>query len=251
MSVCNRRTHKPVFILYFLLFIPFAAQSVSLKDINKADQGGLNASKSAQMSIAAIDEQIQQKQAEYTQINRETRIAKKYQQQLESQISQLEQALATLNKQRGTLRQTRTHLAPLMDEMFVTLEQLIYADSPFLIEERALRLQQLKVTLSNPTLSLAEKMTRLLDAYQVELSYGYSVSSYQGQLENQQLVTFLRVGRLGFYYLTQDGESFRWLPEKGWQALDSHWTESLEKAVATATGESIPALMTLPDSGAR
>ncbi|MGY0217014.1 DUF3450 domain-containing protein [Endozoicomonadaceae bacterium StTr2] len=228
------------------VLVSHTASGNTLNKLLEADRSGLDASQQAQERIQAIDSAQQELLSRYLQTNRELRLAQKYNQQLNDQVARLEQARDALEQKRSTLRQTRTRLSPLMDEMLVTLEKLVKADTPFLKEERSLRLQALKKTLVDPTLPLGEKMARLLEAYQVELSYGYSVASYPGQLDNQQLVTFLRAGRLGYYYLTPDDKAAIWISGKGWQSLDKTWIPRLQQAMRTASGEGIPQLMTIP-----
>lgn len=246
--------HNEFFYLSVLLILTvLLAAPVWASDLNRvmgADAKGLQASQQAQQKIEQIDDKKQQLIARYRQVLWDQRLADKHQEQLVAQTASLQQALADLEAKRRGLRQTRMALTPLMAEMRSVLEEVITADLPFLKEERQLRMVALENSFQDPTLSAGDKMARLLDAYQVELSYGYSTETWQGSLDNGHLVTFLRVGRLGFYYLTPDQKQAAiWTTDAGWKALGADWIEPLSEAILVASGDRIPALLTLPKPG--
>ncbi len=235
-------------VLTVLMAVP--AWATDLNRVMGADAQGLRASQQAQQKMEQIDDKKQQLIARYRQVLWDQRLADKHQEQLAAQTASLQQALSGLEAKRRGLRQTRMALTPLMAEMLSVLEEVIAADLPFLKEERQLRMSALESSFQDPTLSVGDKMARLLDAYQVELSYGYSTETWQGSLDNGHLVTFLRVGRLGFYYLTPDQKQAAiWTTDAGWKALDTYWIEPLSEAILVASGERIPALLTLPKPG--
>ncbi|MCE9787773.1 DUF3450 domain-containing protein [Shewanella chilikensis] len=217
-----------------------------LNEIHKADRQGLKASQHAQQVIEKLDDEQQSLIQENRQLKHEIQLASHYQKQLQQQIGQLHSALEELGEQRRQLRQTRMQLAPMMDEMLLSLTQLVRADLPFQQQERQQRLDNLQLLLQSAELNQGEKLTRLLDAYQVELSYGYSVESWQGKLGDGRLVNFLRAGRLGYFFLTLDGKAGgRWQGDS-WQALTPEQLGNVAAAIRVASGESIPALLQLP-----
>lgn len=246
MFLYVRHQYALPLILMLSIFVAHTANATTLATVKSADQQGLKASQLAQQQHQQLDQQQQELQQQNHQIVLQTQLADHYQQQLNHQIQQLQDAIIQLQHQRQTLRETRMQLLPLMQNMLTSLQQLIDADLPFLQAERQARLDALTQTLASAELDNGEKMTRLLDAYQVEVSYGYSNESWQGKLPDGSLVTFLRAGRLGYYYLSLDQQSAAIWQQDRWQPLDTQWLAPLAQAIAVTTSQIPPALMQLP-----
>ena len=83
-----------------------------------------------------------------------------------------------------------------MDEMAASLAEVVAADRKFLSGERRARLENLRAVLADPTLTDGQKMDVLLDAWQVEASYGLTVGADRGVNDSGALAVFLRIGRL-------------------------------------------------------
>ena len=96
--------------------------------------------------------------------------------------------------------------------------------------------------------SLAEKYRRVLEAYQVETEYGRTIEAYQDDLileDETRTVNFLRIGRVGLYYLTLDGqEAGAW--NEGWQSLDDSYRQAIDKGLKVAKKQLPPDLLVLP-----
>ncbi len=79
------------------------------------------------------------------------------------------------------------------------LAEFIAADVPFLPLERADRLAALQELMPRADVSMAEKYRRILEAYQIESDYGYTLEAWRGELgegSEQRSVEFLRLGRV-------------------------------------------------------
>ena len=75
-----------------------------------------------------------------------------------------------------------------------------------------LRVANLKRLMDDADTPLSEKYRRVMEAYQVEVQYGHTIEAYQGELRDpgsSRMVEFLRLGRVGLYYLSLDGK--RWI----------------------------------------
>ena len=96
--------------------------------------------------------------------------------------------------------------------------------------------------------SLAEKYRRVLEAYQVETEYGRTIEAYQDEIvleDATRTVNFLRIGRVGLYYLTLDGkEAGVW--EQGWHTLDDGYRQAIDKGLKVAKKQLPPDLLVLP-----
>jgi hypothetical protein len=142
-------------------------------------------------------------------------------------------------------------IVPFLQRMIDVLDEFVSLDTPFLPEERLQRLQQLKQMMHRSDVSVTEKYRRIMEAYRVEAEYGHNLESYQGTLNGEgepRSVEFLRLGRVGLYYLTLKGdEGGFWLPsEQKWIALDAAQRDSLEKAIRVAKKQTPPDLLMLP-----
>lgn len=126
-----------------------AATPSDLNEIHRADRQGLKASQQAQQAIEKLDDEQQSLIQESRQLKHEIQLASHYQKQLQQQIGQLQSSLEELGEQRRQLRQTRMQLAPMMDEMLLSLTQLVRADLPFQQQERQQRLDNLQLLLQS------------------------------------------------------------------------------------------------------
>ncbi|MGI9324065.1 MAG: DUF3450 domain-containing protein [Pseudomonadales bacterium] len=145
----------------------------------------------------------------------------------------------------------RRELLPLMAEMVAVLERFIELDVPLLLDERRARLATLQEILDRSDVELGERYRRLIEAYQIEAAYGQTIEAYEGpvQIDGRELtVDFLRVGRLGLYYISFDGtQAGLWQPtQRRWVSLDAAALEDLEYALRVARKQAPPNLIDLP-----
>ncbi|NAX05401.1 DUF3450 family protein [Vibrio sp. V26_P1S5P106] len=220
------------------------AVAEKIDKILQQDSEGLIASQQAQIKVEGLDDKHLEVIEQYRQVIRAQQLADKYHQLLVKQVAQLENALVAMDESQAQLRLTRMMLGPLLEDMVVSLAQFVAADAPFLLAERQARIENLRRQLFDASLSEGEKTLSVLDAYQVELSYGYTTESWQGKLDGN-LVNFVRVGRLGFYYFTPD-EAKAGVWDQGWQPLSAEWIRSIKHAAQVAQGQQLPTLLTLP-----
>jgi hypothetical protein len=166
---------------------------------------------------------------------------------LEAQTAEV----ADLERQLEEIEVTRRRVLPLMVAMVEALERFVAADAPFLSAERELRLQALREVLDAPDTGLAEKYRRVLEAYRIESEYGYSIEAYAGELKtdgSSRTVDFLRLGRVGLYYLTFDGaQAGLWDPANDrWLTLDEGFVPGIQQGLRVARKQAPPDLIRLP-----
>ncbi|MGO2132850.1 MAG: DUF3450 domain-containing protein [Halomonas sp.] len=169
--------------------------------------------------------------------------------QLERQALQQGQRLAALDN----LELTRESLPGTLRELVERFRLWVESDMPFLHDERLARADSLETLLGDTDLSSAEKLDRVLSAWRSELDYGRELDSWRGELSGSQDqpardVEFLRIGRVGWYYLTPDGKAGGvWKVEPGrWEALDSQGVAQLRKGLSVVREQRAPDLLTLP-----
>lgn len=175
-------------------------------------------------------------------------------QQLTVYAKQLEQLLGAQETEKTSLAQqlveidrTERELTPLMLRMLDSLDKFVTLDLPFLKQERRERVDNLKRLMADPEAPVAERYRRLLEAYQIEIDYGRSLGVERALVEDRE-VDVLRVGRIGLFFLSLDGESAgRWdAAGKKWEELDDDYRASLKKGLRIAREISAPDTLVLP-----
>ncbi|WP_355661447.1 DUF3450 domain-containing protein [Halomonas salifodinae] len=168
---------------------------------------------------------------------------------LETRAERLDRREAALD----ALHDTRNALPELQEALIERLDAWIDADLPFLVEQRRARLATLEASLVDPDLNDAERLERILAAWRSELDYGREMDAWRGYLNDDQArreVDFLRLGRVGFYYLTPDGrQGGVWLAESGeWAALEDAERRQVRQGLRMARDQRAPELLRLPVS---
>ncbi len=147
-------------------------------------------------------------------------------------------------------------IVPLMVRMLDSLEEFIRLDVPFLQEERADRLTQMRSMMERSDVIAAEKFRRILEAYEIENEYGRTIEAYKGTLEvagKNSEVDFLRVGRVALLYQTVGGtHTGAWNKEsKSWDSLaPEQYKQEVAKGLRVARKQVAPDLLVLPIAAA-
>lgn len=174
-----------------------------------------------------------------------------YNKQLAEMVESQRNELDDLQAQLATIEETQAEVMPLLQRMLNSLEQFIELDVPFLEDERADRLAQLKALMIRPEVTVAEKYRRVLEAYQIESDYGRTLEAWRGSLEvdgSERVVEFLRLGRLMLFYQTLDGhiQGYWDTGTREWQALPASYNRTLQQGLDMARQQQTPALLRLP-----
>jgi hypothetical protein len=138
-----------------------------------------------------------------------------------------------------------------MLRMIEVLDDFIKLDTPFLSRERNARITLLKAMMDNPESSLPEKYRRIMEAYQIELEYGRTIEAYNATLnagDKPRTVDFLRIGRVGLFYMTFDGLEVGYWDKQtsSWQVLSETYLPSIRQGIQIARKEIPPDLIRLP-----
>lgn len=205
----------------------------------------------SQQRVEKLDDQAQQMLNEFREASLELENIRTYHNQLAKIVQNQEQEKNDLERQMLDLEITQRNITPLMLRMLEVLEQFVSLDAPFLEQERTLRVQHLKQMMDRSDVELGEKFRRLLEAYLVETEYGRTIEAYNGDLKRQDkihTVDFLRLGRLGLYYLTLDeSEAGYWNKrERRWEILDDSYRSAISQGLRIAKKQAAPDLLQLP-----
>jgi hypothetical protein len=139
---------------------------------------------------------------------------------------------------------TGWRIMPFMEELINGLSKFIGSDYPFLPEERRTRIEQLNAVMKRADVSIAAKYRQILEAYQIEIDYGNTMEAYEGDLDGRKVV-FLKIGRIGLYYLSLDHQHCgAWDMANGqWRNLDDiDYRLAITKAIRIAKKQRSPEL---------
>ena len=201
-----------------------------------------------QEQIDAADEQTREQLEELRRLERETRRLEADNASLAGGLAEEAERQQRLATALDTLEETRAALPVIEQNMVEQLSNWIEGDLPFLRDERLARVERQPGEQGENTI---ERINSLLEAWRVELDYGREMDSWRGRLrqENREReVDFLRIGRVGFYYLTPDGrEGGVWNAESGeWQPLNDEYLREVRSGLRMAEDQRAPELLTLP-----
>ena len=142
-------------------------------------------------------------------------------------------------------------LEPYLDELTERIKKFTAADLPFDRVERGQRLADLRQELNRYDVQLAEKLRRVFEVLKIEAGYGrgFEVSEESLKLEGgDTMVQVLRLGRVGLYYMTLDGERAGWYDRssKQWEPLPRGYHEAVREALRMALKQRAFDLVRLP-----
>ncbi len=137
-----------------------------------------------------------------------------------------------------------------MQQMVDTLDRFVQLDVPFLLEERTARVQRLKDIMSRADITISEKYRNILEAYQIELEYGRTLSAYEGRLgtgPDARTVEFAQLGRVSLMYRTvEGGETGYWDNQRKEWVPDPGAAREIQDALSIAKEEKAPDLIIVP-----
>ena len=205
----------------------------------------------SQQRVDQLDDETREALNRYRHAIQQKEQLAEYNKQLADMVESQRNELEDLQAQLATIEETQAEVMPMLQRMLASLEQFIELDVPFLEDERADRLAQLKALMIRPEVTVAEKYRRVLEAYQIESDYGRTLEAWRGSLEvdgSERVVEFLRLGRLMLFYQTLDGHiQGYWDTATGqWQPLPASYNRTLQQGLDMARQQQTPALLRLP-----
>jgi len=205
----------------------------------------------SQEKINGITDQIDSKLQQFKTLMKEIEGLEVYNTQLRKQINNQEQEMADLNAAIDEVSVVERQITPLMMRMIDGLEQFVELDVPFLPEERANRVADLRAMMDRADVAASEKFRRVMEAYQVEMDYGRTMEAYSGihSINGQERdVEFLRLGRTALIYQTRDASMQGvWNKQtRQWEELDSSYRTQITKGLRMAKKQLAPDLLMLP-----
>ena len=238
-----------------LFFTATYCASAEFSQAIKVDDKRIQVAKQSQTRIDALDDEQHRLVRQYRQMLREIDNLEKYNDYLKKVVNSQSQETSSLQQQIQDLQETQHEIVPLMLSMMKMLRQFVAADIPFLAEERKTRLGKLDEMMTRADITVSEKFRRILEAYQIENDYGYTIEAYRGVLEidgQSYPVDFFRLGRVAMYYQTLDGKKTGVWNQGAtqWEALSDSYQRSIRQGLRIARKETAPDILMLPISTA-
>ena len=208
-------------------------------------------SKCSQEKITDLSIETQELLGEYRLVLQQIDRLIAYNDYVQRLITDQEEQIIDINRQLQEFALIERGIVPLMLESIETLDRFIDLDVPFLLEERKDRVNRLRVIMNESDITVSEKFRQIMDAYQIETSFGSDIEAYTGFLEidgeNRQ-VDFLRIGRTSLTYQTPDqNQTGFWNKQtKEWEDLPRKYTDYVKEGLRIAKKQITPDLIQLP-----
>jgi len=204
----------------------------------------------SQKRINNLDDQAKDMLQKYNLLVAEAQSMNQYSDQLQIQVKDQNDAIASYNQQLTEIERTQREVMPMMQRMLDQIDRFVELDLPFLLDNRRERIQKLKDVMGKADVAISEKYRRIVEAYQIELDFGRTLEAYEGKLDGDsagRTVRFLRIGRVGLLYQTMDGEETGYWDrdKKGW-VVDNSYRTAVKKGFAVATKQGAPELIEAP-----
>lgn len=233
-----------------VLGVPGVARSTTVQAVVEQEVDENRASARIQERIDELAEDTDAMAGQYRASLANVRQLEIYNRQLEALIAGQREEAGSLREQIEEVTVIGRQIMPHMEEMIVTLEKFVELDVPFLFEERAERVAALRELMERADVTISERYRRILEAYQIENEYGWTIEAYRGDLETDgrvRTVDFLRIGRVALLYQTLDeSEAGIWnQAERSWQPVDGYRI-AIREGLRMARKQRAPDLVEIP-----
>ena len=209
--------------LFFVTSFPLSVMGDQIQPLLDVGEERQKSEKKSQNKIDEMDDDTSLIVNEYKTVSKQIDGLIVYNAQMRAQIQAQEDRLKEIDKTMKEAQIMQRQIPPFTKRMLAGIEKSIELDMPFHLAERKERIAFAKAAIDNPTVSAAEGLRQVLEAYNVEMEYGRKMDSYKDTIpvDNQQReVNILRVGRLALVYQTSDENV-----TGAWDNKNQQWVE--------------------------
>ena len=208
-------------------------------------------SKDSQTIVSNLSDETQDLLGQYRLVLQQIDRLVAYNDYVERLIVDQEAQIIDIRKQLDQFALIERGIVPLMLDSIDTLDKFIDLDVPFLLEERRDRVARLRTIMDLSDVTVSEKYRQIMDAYQIETTYGRDIEAYTGLLEidgESRQVDFLRIGRTSLTYQTPDQEETGfWNKQTGqWEKLPNKYQNYVTQGLRVARKQVTPNILELP-----
>ena len=206
---------------------------------------------SSQLKIDSMEDDTSLIINEYKQVSKQVEGLIVYNAQLRKQIQRQEERLKEIDKTLKEAQVMQRQIPPFTRRMLSGIETSIELDVPFHLAERKERMAFAKAALDNPTVSPAEGLRQVMEAFTVEAEYGRKLDAYKDTVDvdgNPTEVNILRIGRLALIAQTADeSEALAWDNKtRSWVELGSSYRNPIRKGLRIANRLATVDLLEMP-----
>lgn len=208
-------------------------------------------SKGSQAVVSDLSDETQDLLGQYRLVMQQIDRLIAYNDYVERLIVDQEAQIKDIREQLDQFALIERGIVPLMLDSIDTLDKFIDLDVPFLLEERKARVARLRTIMNLSDVTVSEKYRQIMDAYQIETTYGRDIEAYTGLLEIggvSRQVDFLRIGRTSLTYQTPDQEEtgFWNKQDRRWEKLPNKYQNYVTQGLRVARKQVTPNLLELP-----
>jgi uncharacterized protein with PIN domain len=230
------------------------AAAATLSDIYRVADQINGQARQSQARIDTLTEETRSLLNDYKTVLKEIEGLRVYNRQLERQIENQEKEKTQITSSIEAVTVIERQIGPLMTRMIDGLEQFVKLDLPFLEKERAERVALLREILERADVSVSEKFSQVLRAYQIENEYGRTMEAYGATINvggTDRKVDVLKVGRIALVYQTPDGEETGMFnpTSRQWEPLGDEYTTPVRNGIRMANKQLSVDLFELPIVG--
>ncbi|MAI42273.1 MAG: DUF3450 domain-containing protein [Candidatus Azotimanducaceae bacterium] len=205
-----------------------SAHAQTLDDVLGVRASTTQDGRASQRRIDEISEQTRGLLTQYKQVMKIVDGLRVYNEQQERLIKVQEKELRELEESIDNVTVIERQMGPLIERMIANLDKFVELDVPFLSNERSERIDFLKATFDRADVSVAEKFSQVLQAYQVENAYGSTLDVYTEVIAIDGVdrqVEMLKWGRVALVFQTLDGETTGVWDKNinDWEILDNEY----------------------------
>ncbi|MAK64768.1 MAG: hypothetical protein CMF75_08560 [Maricaulis sp.] len=209
-----------------------------------------------QRRIDQLDDQRTDIELEYRALLEQIESQRLFVEQQEVFIRSQENEMESLESQIERVDGIQTDLAPMMREMVQNLEEFVNLDLPFRLEGengRLARIEGLYELIDDPAISPAERYRVILNAYDIEASYGRSLNAYDDTVLEDGVpvnVKVLQIGRVAMIRQYDDGRmTIRHNGSSDWENLPGSYEANVTRAIRIAEEVTTPSVFLVPLPG--
>ncbi|KCZ49175.1 MULTISPECIES: DUF3450 domain-containing protein [unclassified Hyphomonas] len=229
------------------LAIPAQAQLRQALDVGEQ---ATRRAEQVQNQINQLDDERTDMVREYRTLLQRRDAADLYAKQQELVVASQREEIASLTEQLGSIDDITAQTVPMLLSMVEDLKTFVAADLPFKKVERSARMEALDGIMSQPDVTPAEQYRLIMEAYQAEMEYGRTISTWQEEIDidgNPTTVDMFLYGRVALVYLTPNGKAASYNRSTGsWEALPGKYVSDIQKAIRVAQAKAQQTVLFAP-----
>lgn len=243
---------RVLLISFPIIFMAGNASSAVLDEVQQVGEKKMSEAVKSQEKIDKIVGGAQERLIQYRSLLKQIEGLEAYNEQLSTQVAGQLNLIARFDASISQVALIERQMAPLVEKMAASLQDFIELDLPFDFEERQERMAFIQDNLAAADIDVAEKFRQVIEAYQIENTYGRKIDTYQDIVTlngTEQDVNVLRVGRIAMVCQTKDATtSARWDNDnRTWEVLDNvTYRNAIRNGIKMAKKQASINILTLP-----